>query len=287
MEPGQCRSKTLRDHRLIGHECICLNHKSPGAKGLTILTHFTQRLRHGLLLIEATLLPQTCLLCGSATPLDKTSSRQNELLDVPLCAPCANDLPQLLKPGCPCCALPTSDGGRCGACLRHPPHFDATQAAWRYAFPLDRLVHLLKYQHRLSVTNIFIDALHHMPPPLADADLMLAVPLSKQRLQQRGFNQALEIARPLARRMQLPLLTSVCERVRDTTAQARLPWKERQKNIRAAFECHMDLSGRRIIVVDDVMTTGATLDEFARILKRQGAAAVGNWVVARAVKDHP
>ncbi len=113
----------------------------------------------------------------------------------------------------------------------------------------------------------------------------MALPLSQVRLQERGFNQAIEIARPLARQLGKPLAIQGYARTLDTVPQTTLPWKERQKNIRGAFECTLDLSGKQIIVIDDVMTTGATLNEFARTLKKHGASRVTNWVVARALRN--
>jgi ComF family protein len=113
------------------------------------------------------------------------------------------------------------------------------------------------------------------------ADLVVPLPLHPVRLRERGFNQALELARPVAAALGLPLDPSACARVRHTPAQAGLPWKKREENIRRAFHCARDLSGRRILLIDDVMTTGASLDECARTLKRHGAAEVSLLVVAR------
>lgn len=110
---------------------------------------------------------------------------------------------------------------------------------------------------------------------------MVAVPLSARRQRERGFNQALEIARVLARRTGIPLDARAIVRTRDTPPQADLPWRERAMNVRDAFECLRPLAGLRVLVVDDVMTTGASLDELARTLKRAGAAHVENWLVAR------
>jgi ComF family protein len=114
-------------------------------------------------------------------------------------------------------------------------------------------------------------------------DFITFIPLSAARLAERGFNQALEIARPLAKAHGIALRTDACVRVRHTGAQAALPFAQRRKNVRGAFACLEDLSGFRIAVVDDVMTTGATLDEFAKTLKKRGASHVENWVVARAL----
>src|SRR5574341_553019 len=107
------------------------------------------------------------------------------------------------------------------------------------------------------------------------------MPLARGRLAERGFNQALEIARVVAARTGIALLRDAARKVADTPPQAALPWKKRAKNVRGAFACDADLTGRRIAVVDDVLTTGATLDELARVLRKAGAAGVTGWVVAR------
>jgi len=222
----------------------------------------------------AAVLPQDCFLCGAASG------------DALLCGACGSDLPRLPAVRCPVCALPTPQGETCGACLKSPPHFDATLACFSYAFPVDRLIQALKYQHRLAVSGYLANAmLAASPTPPAAADLFLALPLSAQRLRQRGFNQALEIARPLARHFGLPLPIDDYRRVVDTAPQTSLPWKERHKNMQGAFEFDLDFSGKAVVVIDDVMTTGATLNEFARTLKKHGAARVSNWVVARALRD--
>lgn len=217
------------------------------------------------------LLPQECLLCGADAP------------EAQLCAACAGDLPPLPEARCPVCALPAPGGGTCGGCLKAPPAFDATHAVWRYAFPVDKLVQALKYQHRLAIAGFFAERMLAGPHPAGE--LVIPLPLSAPRLKERGFNQAVEIARRLAGAIGLPLSLDDCRRSLDTVPQASLPWKERRRNVRHAFECRIDLGGRPVIVVDDVMTTGATLDEFARTLKRHGAGRVSNWVVARALRD--
>lgn len=223
--------------------------------------------------LGAVLLPQDCFLCGALAGRSL------------LCNACTTDLPRLPASLCTICALPTPGDAVCGNCLKKAPYFDATQACFRYAFPVDRLVQSLKYNHRLAVAAFLGDAMLAAASQVAPADMILAVPLAPRRMQERGFNQALEIARPLARKLHLPLVISGYSHTLNNASQASLPWKERQKNIRGAFECALDLEGKSLIVIDDVMTTGATLNEFARILKNHGAARVSNWVVARALKE--
>lgn len=215
------------------------------------------------------LLPQDCLLCGAgpATGL--------------LCKDCGRDLPRL-EQACPRCAEISPQGSICGSCLKQSPHYDSTTAPFRYAFPADKLVQALKYGHRLAVAGFLAEAMLAGDRPAGD--LLLPLPLSLPRLRERGFNQAGEIARALARATGLPMDLDGCSRSRDTLPQATLPWPQRRGNIRGAFECRLDLGGRTVIVVDDVMTSGATLNEFAGILKQCGAARVHNWIACRAIR---
>jgi ComF family protein len=218
-----------------------------------------------------TLLPQDCLLCGNYSG------------DSLLCSGCRADLPRLPAETCPVCAEASPGSAVCGACLKTPPHFDASIAAFRYGFPVDKLIHALKYQSRVATADFLATAM--LAGPCPEGDMIVPLPLFPTRLAERGFNQSVEIARPLARVCGLPIELDGCVRSRDTAPQATLPWKARRKNIRRAFECNIDLAGRSVIVIDDVMTTGATLDEFARVLKAHGAARVTNWVTARALRD--
>ncbi|MBK6632036.1 MAG: ComF family protein [Betaproteobacteria bacterium] len=216
----------------------------------------------------ARLLPQNCFVCGQQSGVSQ------------VCPDCAAAVPYLTGPLCPVCALPTPDGSICGACQNAPPHYDATSAPFPYAFPVAHLIQGLKYRHRLPLAGWLANALALcMTSPRVDC--ILPLPLSAQRMKERGFNQAQEIARPLALRLDVPLMSDACIRVLNGAPQASLPWKARQANIRNAFECRIDLTGKSVAVVDDVMTTGATLNEFARTLKLHGARRVENWVAAR------
>jgi ComF family protein len=193
-----------------------------------------------------------------------------------LCAACDADLPRLAPPRCPRCALDSPAGQVCGRCLREAPRYDATIAVFAYQFPADALVHALKFRGELALADLLGERLREKIA--GEVDRVIPVPLSAARLRSRGFNHAAEIARRV-RPAQLDLAS--CERVRDTPAQMELPYDERRRNVRGAFRCTRALAGQRVAVVDDVMTTGATLDEIAGVLKAAGAARVENWVVAR------
>ena len=200
----------------------------------------------------------------------------------PVCDACYARLPWLTDARCPQCALPTTGGGTCGACLSHRPRFDRVSAAFAYAWPLAPLLHHYKYAGNLALATLLAQALSARLA--GDADLIIPIPLAPQRLRSRGFNQALEIARVVSRMTGVPLAPAACRRVRDTAPQTSLPWQERAQNIRNAFACDADLSGMRVAVIDDVMTTGATLNELARNLRQAGALEVQGWMVARTLE---
>lgn len=233
---------------------------------MSILPHPVRAILHRL----GQSLPQSCLLCGTSAP---------EIL----CADCQKDLPRMGGLLCPQCAEPTSVGERCGRCLHRPPHFDRTMAVFRYDFPLDALIQALKYGHQLALAPWLGKRLSDIVE--GDYDAMLPLPLHPDRLRERGFNQAGEIARMVSRSRNLPLALDLLRRERPTDPQAGLAHDQRPANVRNAFACSTDLSGRRLLLVDDVMTTGATLDEAARTLKLHGAARVDVAVVARALRN--
>lgn len=213
------------------------------------------------------LLPQQCLLC--------TAPDTSQLA----CNACYAYLPWLAASRCPQCALPTYDSKICGACLAHPPRFDKVVAAFAYAWPLAPLIHQYKYAGNLALAPLLAHAL--AAQITSNVDLIIPTPLDPARLRSRGFNQALEIARVIRRLTGVPLAADACRRVRAGTPQAALPWRERAKNIRGAFVCDQDLRGKRVAVIDDVMTTGATLNELARNLRLAGAVEIHGWMVAR------
>jgi len=177
------------------------------------------------------------------------------------------------------CATPLPSGTICGACLDRPPRFDRVDAVFAYHYPVDGLIHALKYRNRLAFARVLGELLAQSVT--FDADVIVPMPLAPARLAERGFNQAQAMARVVAAHSGVPLLPHACRKVVDTPPQAALPWKERAKNVRRAFVCDANLKGKRVAVVDDVLTTGATLNELARVLRRAGAVSVRGWVVAR------
>lgn len=219
------------------------------------------------------LLPQRCALCSQSGGA------------AAVCAACAAGLPSLPGACCPRCADFCAGGGLCGHCLTSPPAFDRVLSPFLYAEPVDALVQGLKYGHQLHLATWLGGALaatvQTADPAPPGVDLIVPMPLHPARMKRRGFNQALEIARPLARRLGVPLAPTAARRVRDTAPQAGLPRDERQRNLRDAFECATDFQDRSILVVDDVMTTGASVGELARVLKLHGASQVVVAVAAR------
>jgi len=223
-----------------------------------------QKIASLLFRTTSTLFGGSCFLCrGRAASI--------------LCEACDADLPRLAQPRCPRCALESPQGALCGRCLAQTPAYDATEAVLAYEFPADALIQALKFRGELALAPL-LGALLAERVRTHPVDLVVPVPLSAARLRLRGYNQALEIARHVRRE---GLELALCERTRDAPPQIELPYDERQRNVRGAFRCTRNLIGASVAVVDDVMTTGATLDEMARTLKRAGALRVANWVVAR------
>jgi len=213
--------------------------------------------------------PRNCLLCGAAS------------CNLTVCSDCQADLPWHRQPQCPQCATPTPLGQICGACLRSPPTFDRTRAALIYAFPLDRMVPRLKYHAQLAIAPALGECLAHAIQNVPRPDRLIPMPLHARRIRERGFNHASEIAREVAKRLDLPVDIASCQRIRDTPPQMGLKHDARRRNVRGAFACSNGVEGQHIALVDDVMTTGTSLDELAKTLKRAGAREVSCWVVAR------
>ena len=197
------------------------------------------------------------------------------------CAACDRALPYLEAAHCPSCALPTPRSEVCGQCLKHPPLFPRTTAVFGYAFPLDKLIQAMKYGEQLALAHAFAEKLARRIDRTGLPDCIIPMPLYPAKLRKRGFNQSQLLAAGVARGLGLELLPHACRRIRDTPPQSALPWKERKKNMRDAFCCDADLTGRHVALVDDVLTTGASLNALAGAVQKRGADRVSAWVVAR------
>jgi ComF family protein len=226
--------------------------------------------------VLAALLPCPCVLCGTHG-------------DEALCPPCRAQFFGVPEARCPVCAEPLppgSDGALCGNCVVRRPAFDATFTVAAYAMPLDRLVLDLKFGGQLAHATLFASLLAdavRRDPAFAAPDVLCPVPLGPARLAERGFNQALEIARPLARLLGVPVAGALAARVQETSAQSKLHGARRRANVSHVFAVpdRAQVQDRHIGIVDDVMSTGQTLGELAATFKRHGAARVTNLVFAR------
>ncbi|MBL8521518.1 MAG: ComF family protein [Betaproteobacteria bacterium] len=215
---------------------------------------------------------QDCCLCGRRT-------------HAPWCEACDAGLPRAAAPACPQCAAVSPLGERCGRCVADPPFFDAAVVAFQYAFPLDRLMLAYKFRAQLALAGAFAAALvARVHDAAGEVDRLVPLPISAGRLATRGFDQTALLATELARAIPALRLERALLKARDTPPQSGLDREARLKNVRGAFRCTANLAGQHVAVLDDVMTTGATLSEAARVLKRAGAARVTAWAVARA--DH-
>lgn len=218
-------------------------------------------------------LPRHCILCG-----DDTTSTSD------LCQACLEDLPWI-RHGCAHCGVAIHPKAElCSHCQKQTPVYDLCLAPLQYRYPLDYLVRRFKFHQDLvcgrTLTAILAEYLAHareLPPP----DLIIPVPLHRDRLRERGFNQAWLLARELAGHFQCPCPQELVIRKRATRAQSQLPAQQRHRNVRRAFAVTADVRAAHIALVDDVVTTGATVNEISRQLKRGGAEHVEVWAVAR------
>lgn len=224
------------------------------------------------------LLPSICILCGHPHPSSQA-----------ICVPCQNDLP-ILTHRCPRCAQFLSATNAitvCGACQKKPPPFELAYALFPYQAPVIKLIIALKFYHQLHyakllgellVQKIRFDWYKNKPFP----ELIIPIPLHPKRLRKRGFNQALEIARPVAKSLGIAMDINHVKRIKNTQEQSRLAASERQSNMADAFIANRDYTGLSIAVIDDVITTGYTITEFCKVLKASNnPKSIHVWCCAR------
>ncbi|MHC8323595.1 ComF family protein [Pseudomonas sp. GB2N2] len=223
---------------------------------------------------------QICLLCNE--PADEAT---------PICLGCETDLPWL-GDHCQTCALPLPAAGlTCGQCLQQPPAFEQVITPWTYSFPVDSLItrfkHSAKWPYGRLLGELLAQFLHHrFDEYLARPDALVPIPLATKRLRQRGFNQAAMLARWLSTSLDIPCEEALVKRIQDTDAQQDLNADARKKNLRNAFALipNAPIKGRHLALVDDVLTTGATAQALARMLREAGAARVDVYCLARTPK---
>lgn len=213
-----------------------------------------------------------CLLC--LQPAEKRC----------LCPACLADL-SWQSHACTVCALPLpeeSDTVICAECLLSPPPWQQAQAVFHYQFPIDRLIAAFKYHHQLALTDLFADLMAARIAPDAQPTVIVPVPLHPHRLRERGYDQTLLLARALSRLTGIACNAKTLQRLRDTPMQKTLDRDARRDNLAGAFGCHgQALAGQRILLIDDVLTTGATLSVLSEVLLKAGAESVHALVIAR------
>ncbi|WP_444920844.1 ComF family protein [Microbulbifer sp. CnH-101-G] len=211
-----------------------------------------------------------CLLCGD---------RADEF---GICTSCTRELPYLGQ-ACESCALPLASSARlCPSCLRQPPHCQRVQAAWQYAYPVNQLIQRFKYQRDLAAGHSLAQLAATVITPCSDPpNLLVPIPLHWRRYWQRGYNQAQLIAAELGRRWQLPVRPRLLRKTGATRTQSQLRRQQRLRNLLQSFALRESVEGMHIGLVDDVLTTGATLEAAAQRLKEAGARKVSAFVLAR------
>lgn len=213
-------------------------------------------------------LPAVCPLCQN-THYSKHA----------ICKDCFTQLPQLEDP-CPQCAMPHSAGGLCGKCLKHPPLTERVWIAYPFIEPLRSLIHTFKYEKGLYLTSflsqLILEAARNAPQP----ECLIPVPLHPKRLYERGFNQACLLTQKLSKTLKLPSDFTSCKKIKYTLPQANLKADSRKENLSASFYIH-PLPYQHVALIDDVYTTGSTVNAITKILKTQGVRRVDVWCVAR------
>lgn len=222
-----------------------------------------------------TLLPPRCVLCGGPSG------------PVCICDGCKKDLPWLGS-HCLRCALPLASPRDtiCGVCIQKPPPFLRTVCPLEYEFPVNRLVQGLKFKRQLAAGRVLSHLVcGHVELKKPDLPgMLIPVPLHSMRMISRGFNQAYELATYASKVLDIPLQANALRRKRRTRAQSGLSRKQRRQNLKGAFSWHGSRKpASHVALIDDVMTTGTTVTECARVLKRAGVKRVDVWVAARAL----
>ncbi len=219
-----------------------------------------------------------CVLCGEVCGGSSQSL---------ICEPCLSDLPVITTP-CSVCSVTLSakdSAGMCGSCLHTTPFYQKSIIPLEYVFPTTELIKQLKYNDKLLlsevlsriVLNMVKQENGHLP------EVIIPVPIHPLRLMKRGFNQSALIAKTISKELNIPIDLKSCHRIRNTLQQTGFNKKQRRKNIRNAFSVNGNFSAKHVAILDDVVTTGSTVNEMARVLQKAGAETIEVWACARTV----
>jgi len=215
------------------------------------------------------LFPQPCFLCG------KINTQA-------ICADCQNDLPYL-QTACTHCGrdLPISD--ICGNCSAQPPLFHQAKALFSYTYPMDILIQVAKFQRNFAILKMLGDLMGQHFKQEKLPNLLIPIPLHRKRLHERGYNQAREMAKNISFHTGIAWNDSLCQRIKNTPQQARLSARKRRRNLKNAFTVNeLPQEWQHIVLIDDVMTTGSTANELAKMLFKAGARRIDVWCCAHA-----
>lgn len=225
-------------------------------------------------IIQDCIYPPTCLLCGDPGFMQKD-----------LCEPCLLSLPYNLS-ACARCGQSLTETGAaslCGRCQTKPPAYDKTFALFCYEQPVRHLILSLKFNKAYPCARLLGQLLSEALIGSSEKpELLIPIPLHKSRYRQRGFNQATEIARTVSKHLKIPLELNACKRALPTQPQTELPAKQRLKNIKNAFQIVKPIQAQHVAILDDVVTTGATVNELAKQLRKSGVKMIEIWAIARA-----
>jgi len=234
---------------------------------------FLSVMPHRFWQLYSKLMPIPCRLCGKMSQYRA------------ICQACLQNLPSL-GDVCPRCASPIKNGYLCGHCLNQPPEQDLSFSLLPYIDPVKRLIADLKYHDKVFLSPFFAqlmaDKLHDRLLP----DLLIPIPLHPNRIRQRGYNQAFELAKALSTRLGIRTSNDYLIRTIDTQSQAAIPFKARKKNIQHAFKSVQTKVPSHIAIIDDVLTTGHTANAAAKQLRKAGATTIEIWTIARAIRHY-
>jgi ComF family protein len=234
---------------------------------------YRQKISNQCARLYSNLMPTPCLLCGKGNAHSC------------LCNDCIINLPRL-RHACPLCASPLNHNAMCGQCLHNPPEQDASISIFQYQAPIDRLITDLKYRDKLFLSRFFAQQMAKQVKDRPLPQLLIPIPLHKKRLRYRGYNQSMELARYLSKQLSIPVDNNILIRIRDTAPQASLPFSERKKNIKRAFDVNNVNIPNHIALIDDVLTTGHTAAVAAKALRQAGVNTIELWTIARTIRHH-